>query len=197
MRLGRLWKALKVDNFQFLTKIGRHSFNPIILLVIRLSRTGKKKQATYRLVVAEHTYPVQGKFVEILGSYNPGEGKKLVFDGDRISYWIGQGAKPSDTVAGLLHAKGVKDMEKYMAPKNKKRAVKNPKEVAEAAPAAAPAEEGGEAPAEEAAAPEEAAAAEDAPEVEESKDEEPTPEPEATEDAPAEETPAEETPAAE
>lgn len=190
MRLGLLLRAFKVDNSQFLSKIGRHSFNPYILLVIRLSRTGKKKQATYRLVVAEHTYPVQGKFVEILGSYNPGEGKKLVFDGDRITYWISKGAKPSDTVAGLLHAKGVKDMEKYMDPKNKKRAVKNPKEVAEPAPApapeAAPAEEAPvEAPVEEAAAPEAKAET-----VEETPAEEPAKEEAAPEEAPTEEAPA-------
>jgi small subunit ribosomal protein S16 len=169
------------------------------VLVIRLSRTGRKKQATYRLVVAEHTSPVQGKFHEIVGSYNPGEGKKLVFNKERVDYWVSVGAKPSNTVAGLLKFNGVKDMEKFMDPKNKKRPVKNPPEEPEAPAAPAPV---AQAPAAEEPAKEEAPAEEEAPAAEEPAKEEEAPaaaeEPAKEEEAPAEEAaPAAEEPAKE
>jgi len=120
------------------------------VLVIRLQRTGRKNQPSYRLVVAEHSKPVKGKHIEIVGSYNPSEGKKFTFKQDRIEHWISVGAKPSDTVAGLLKFNGMKDMEKYMTPRTKTRAKKNPTEEELAAMEAA----NNPAPAEEAAAPE-------------------------------------------
>lgn len=99
------------------------------MLVIRLQRTGRTKQASYRLVVAEHSAPVKGKYKEIVGSYNPSEGKKFIAKQDRIEYWLSVGAKPSETVAGLLKFNGYKDMEKYMTPRTKKKPVKNPSEA--------------------------------------------------------------------
>ncbi len=98
------------------------------MLVIRLQRTGRKNQPSYRMVVAEKSRPVKKKHIEVVGSYNPSEGKKITFKKDRIDYWISVGAQPSDTVAGLLKFNGMKDMEKYMKPRNKKRPVKNPSE---------------------------------------------------------------------
>ncbi len=130
-----MWK-LPLDNAAFILTILRQRLHLTLstLLVIRLSRTGRRNQATYRIVVAEKSRPVQGKFLEIVGSYNPGEGKKTDFKQDRIDHWIAQGAQPSDTVAGLLKYNGVAGMEKFMDFRNKKRATKNP--LAEEAPTA-------------------------------------------------------------
>lgn len=121
------------------------------MLVIRLSRTGKRNQPAYRMVVAEHSSPVQGKCQEIVGFYLPAEDKKLEFKMDRIEHWIKMGAKPSDTVASLLKAKGVPNMESFIGRRNLKRKKKDGSDdlVETAAPAAA------EAPAQEAPAAEE------------------------------------------
>lgn len=108
------------------------------MLIIRLSRTGRKKQVAYRLVVAEKSAPIQGRNVEILGSYNPSEGKKFVFNGERIQYWISVGAKPSDTAASLLKRHGVADMDQYIGRRDIKRRKKNAPDEEEA-PAPAPA----------------------------------------------------------
>lgn len=71
------------------------------MLRIRLTRTGKRNQATYRIVVADHRRPVKGKFIEVLGHYNP-RSKALVVERERVSHWVKQGAQPSETVAALL-----------------------------------------------------------------------------------------------
>lgn len=74
------------------------------MLKIRLTRVGKKNKPHYRIVVCEHTKPVKGKFIEILGSYDPhGEkGKGLAVKKDRVDYWVGNGAQLSPTVASLV-----------------------------------------------------------------------------------------------
>jgi small subunit ribosomal protein S16 len=70
---------------------------------IRLRRMGKKKQPTYRVVVADARSPRDGKFIEIIGHYNPvRQPKELVIKADRARYWLGAGAQPSDTVTYLL-----------------------------------------------------------------------------------------------
>jgi small subunit ribosomal protein S16 len=80
------------------------------MVVIRLRRTGKTKQPSYRLVVADKRSPRDGKFIEIVGHYNPiRQPKELVVKGDRVRYWIGVGAQPSDTVVRLLKQQGVLD----------------------------------------------------------------------------------------
>ena len=80
------------------------------MVVIRLRRTGKTKQPSYRLVVADKRSPRDGKFIEIIGHYNPvRQPKELVVKGDRARYWIGVGAQPSDTVARLLKQVSVLD----------------------------------------------------------------------------------------
>lgn len=76
------------------------------MLRIRLTRTGKKKQPNYRIVVAEHTAPIQGKFIDIIGHYNPFT-KKIVIDKEKTMDWMNKGAKPSNTIAKLLKKEGM------------------------------------------------------------------------------------------
>ncbi len=172
------------------------------MLVIRLRRTGRKKQATYSIVVAEKAKAVKGKFLEKVGVYNPTVNpKEFTYDLERIEHWISNGAKPSDTLASLLKKDGVKNMEGFIEPRNKNRKRKKelpekeePAPAAEAAPAEEKAEE---APVEEAPK-EEPKAEEAAPEAEEKKEEvaeEPKEEPK--EETPAEAPAAEEAPAEE
>ncbi|PJC37268.1 30S ribosomal protein S16 [Candidatus Peregrinibacteria bacterium CG_4_9_14_0_2_um_filter_53_11] len=158
------------------------------MLRIRFSRTGKKGQPSFRIVVAEHTAPIKGRNTEIVGHYLPALTPKVVeFNKERIEYWIAHGAQPTDSVAALLKKNGVEGMDKYLEPRDKKRkSSKEPEPEAApapkpAAPAAAPAPV--ETPAEEAPAP---AAEPEAP-VEEAK----------AEEAPVEATPVEEAPKAE
>lgn len=77
------------------------------MLRIRLRRTGKKHQPHYRIVVAEHSAPVTGKYVEVLGHYNP-RSKELVLEDAQVTMWLDRGAQPSNTIARLLQKKGMK-----------------------------------------------------------------------------------------
>lgn len=76
------------------------------MLVIRLQRVGKKNQPSYRIVLAESTAPIKGKFIEILGNYNP-RLKTKAFEKDRILYRLSKGAKASPTVHNLLVAEQI------------------------------------------------------------------------------------------
>ncbi|MCH6555548.1 MAG: 30S ribosomal protein S16 [Chloroflexi bacterium] len=111
------------------------------MLRIRLSRVGKKKQPSYRLVVADSRAPRDGAFIEIIGHYNPRtDPTTLVVKEDEAVEWLSRGAQPSDTVAKLLTRIGV--MERAgRAPVvwDRKTPVKPKKAAAEEAPAAAPA----------------------------------------------------------
>ena len=154
-------------------------------LKIRLARGGSKKRPYYRIVVTDVRNPRDGRFIEKLGTYNPllpkDHKERVTLQNERISYWMGVGAKPTDRVLRFLDAEGLAKRE----PRN------NPKK-------AIPKKEVEEAPAEEAPA-EEAVATEDAP-VEEAPaaEEAPAEEAPATEEAPAaEEAPAEEAPGVE
>ena len=71
------------------------------MLNIRLSRVGKRNYAQYKVVVAEKSAPIKGKFVEQLGSYDP-HTKELKVKEDRVKHWISQGAGCSETVHNLL-----------------------------------------------------------------------------------------------
>lgn len=76
-------------------------------VVIRLQRTGKPKQAHYRVVAIEKSRGASGKPLEVLGSYNPrveAEGKKIELKKDRYEAWIKNGALPSETVAHIVKA---------------------------------------------------------------------------------------------
>ena len=73
------------------------------MLAIRLSRTGSKKRAHYRVVVADSTQARDSRFVEILGHYDPRAVPAIVRDNrERIEHWIKAGARPSDTIRTLI-----------------------------------------------------------------------------------------------
>lgn len=75
---------------------------------IRLRRTGKKGQPSYRVIVADKEAPRDGKFIENIGFYNPQtDPPTMQIDTDRAKYWLSLGAQPSDAVARLLHKAGV------------------------------------------------------------------------------------------
>jgi len=74
---------------------------------IRLTRQGGKKKPFYRIVVADSEAPRDGSFLEVIGTYNPmTEPAKVEFKGDRVAFWLGQGAVPTDTVKQLLKKAG-------------------------------------------------------------------------------------------
>jgi small subunit ribosomal protein S16 len=73
------------------------------MLVIRLRRAGSKNRQFYRVVVTEGKTARDGRFVEVLGHYNPRtKPETLVLDRDRVSHWVKAGAVPSDTVRTLI-----------------------------------------------------------------------------------------------
>jgi small subunit ribosomal protein S16 len=73
------------------------------MLVIRLRRAGSKNRPFYRVVVTEGKSARDGKFVEVLGHYDPRtKPEKVVIDRERLAHWIGVGARPSDTVRTLV-----------------------------------------------------------------------------------------------
>jgi small subunit ribosomal protein S16 len=73
------------------------------MLSIRLRRTGTTKRPYYRVVVADSRETRDGRFVEILGHYDPRRDPAVVqIDGERAKYWIGRGARATDTVRSLL-----------------------------------------------------------------------------------------------
>jgi len=77
------------------------------MLRIRLRRVGGKKQPSYRIVVAESTAPRDGKFVEIIGFYNPRtEPETIQAKEERVLHWLSVGAQPSDSTARLLKKVG-------------------------------------------------------------------------------------------
>lgn len=76
------------------------------MLVIRLARTGRKKYPTYRIVAAESARATTGKFVAVLGHYNP-HTKELVIKKEEASRYIGNGAQPSNSVIKLLQREKV------------------------------------------------------------------------------------------
>ena len=173
-------------------------------LKIRLARGGAKKRPFYRIVIAEASAPRDGRYVERVGTYNPMVPKdheqRLTLKSERITYWLGQGAQPTERVqkmlagAGLTEAPVIREQPKKSAP-GKKRAEREAEEAAAAADAAEAAA------AEESAAAEAAAAADEAPAeeapAEEAAAEEAPAEEAAAEEAPAEQTAAEEAPAEE
>ena len=70
---------------------------------IRLRREGAKNRPYYRVVVADSRSPRDGKFIEIIGTYDPKQtGQNSSFSVERAEYWISKGAQPSDTVRSLI-----------------------------------------------------------------------------------------------
>ncbi|THD71999.1 30S ribosomal protein S16 [Thalassobius vesicularis] len=78
---------------------------------IRLARGGSKKRPFYRVVAADSRMARDGRFIEKLGTYNPllpkDSEERVKLDMERIQYWLGQGAQPTDRVARFLEAAGV------------------------------------------------------------------------------------------
>lgn len=111
------------------------------MLTIRLQRTGKKNQADFRIVLAEKESPVQKKFVEILGSYNPRK-KTFQVKEERVKYWISQNIEMSETIHNLLISKGFVTGKKVKAFTIPKKVEEKKEEVkpAEAAKTETPAE---------------------------------------------------------
>ncbi len=127
---------------------------------IRLARGGSKKRPFYSIVAADSRMPRDGRFIEKLGTYNPllpkDSEERVKMNMERVEYWLGQGAQPTDRIARMLEAAGVREKTERNNPnkakpgqKAQERAEEKAAKAAEAAEAdAAPAEE--EAPAEEA-----------------------------------------------
>ena len=75
---------------------------------LRLTRVGSKKNPVYRIVAADSRSPRDGKFLEIVGRYNPQTDPSTIeLDEEKIRDWLAKGAQPSDTVQRLLKAKGL------------------------------------------------------------------------------------------
>jgi small subunit ribosomal protein S16 len=88
------------------------------MLRIRLRRVGGKKQASYRLVIADVRASRNGAFVDIVGHYNPRTNPEtVVIKEEKALYWLKQGAQPSDTTARLLGKAGI--LEKFKLAKEK------------------------------------------------------------------------------
>ncbi len=73
------------------------------MVSIRLARIGKKKKPSYRVVVIERRNARNGRFVEVVGTYDPlKKPAEIKLEAERIKYWLGHGAQPSDTVRSFL-----------------------------------------------------------------------------------------------
>jgi small subunit ribosomal protein S16 len=81
-----------------------------VAVKLRLMRMGKKKQPVYRVVAADSRSPRDGRFIEILGTYEPREDpSRVVIDNERALRWLRDGAQPTETVARLLRTSGAMD----------------------------------------------------------------------------------------
>ncbi|MDQ2681422.1 MAG: 30S ribosomal protein S16 [Candidatus Eremiobacteraeota bacterium] len=90
------------------------------MVKIRLRRMGAKKQPTYRFVVTDARAPRDGRFIEILGHYNPRtEPKTVVINEEKTKSWLAKGAQPSDPVRRLLAERGL--VERGPAPTSKRK----------------------------------------------------------------------------
>ena len=107
------------------------------MLKIRLRRTGARKKPNYRIVVAEATAPRDGKYIEIIGTYNPlTDPSTIKLDGERAKHWLSVGAQPTERVVKIMAREGLVEAPTYGTPAKTDAASKS-----DAAPeAAAPAE---------------------------------------------------------
>ncbi len=97
--------------------------NKIGMLTIKLSRIGKKNQASFRVVVLEKRSKLNGRYIEDLGWLNP-KSKEVSLKKERIDYWLKVGAQPTDTVHNLLVKNGLLKAAKIAVHKKKKGAEK-------------------------------------------------------------------------
>jgi small subunit ribosomal protein S16 len=87
------------------------------MVKMRLRRMGKTKQPSYRVVIADSRSPRDGKFIEIIGHYNPVQQPKLLeIKADRARYWLESGAQPSNTVVRLLKQVNILDSDGRIIP---------------------------------------------------------------------------------
>ena len=128
---------------------------------IRLARGGSKKRPFYRIVAADSRMPRDGRFIEKLGIYNPllpkDSEERVKMDIEKIQDWISKGAQPTERVARMLEAAGVKEKVARNNPNKGTPGKKAQERVEEKAAKAAAAAEAAAAPAEEAPADEAAA----------------------------------------
>ncbi len=121
---------------------------------IRLARGGSKKRPFYRIVASDSRMPRDGRFIEKLGTYNPllpkDSEERVKMNVERVQYWLGEGAQPTDRVSRFLEAAGVIEKKTRNNPKKgtpgkaaQERAEQKAAKAAEAAEA--PAEEAAEA----------------------------------------------------
>ncbi len=152
---------------------------------IRLARGGSKKRPFYSIVAADSRMPRDGRFIEKLGTYNPllpkDSEERVKMNMERVEYWLGQGAQPTDRISRMLEAIGKLEKKERNNPQKAEPGAKAKERAEEKAAKAEEAKAAAEAPAEDPVeeAPAEEAAAEEAP----------------AEEAPAEEAAAEEAPA--
>ena len=114
---------------------------------IRLSRGGSKKRPFYRVVAADQRAPRDGRFIEKLGTYNPllpqDHEQRLVINEERVKYWLGVGAQPTERLEklfsnlGLVKAPALREQPKKSAPKAKAQERMKDKQAAAAANAEA------------------------------------------------------------
>jgi small subunit ribosomal protein S16 len=118
-------------------------------LKIRLTRAGAKKRPFYRIVIADSRYPRDGRFIEIVGTWNPilpkNDPKRVVLETERIQHWMSKGAQPTDRVLRFLDAAG---LAKRAPRNNPEKALPGKKAQERAGVAAAAAEAAAAAPAE-------------------------------------------------
>ena len=88
---------------------------------LRLKRMGSKQKPFYRIVAADSKSPRDGKFIELVGTYNPVKGKEVVtVDEEKALKWLNNGAEPTDTVKSIFRSQDI--MKKYAESKTKKKA---------------------------------------------------------------------------
>ena len=123
---------------------------------IRLARGGSKKRPFYRIVAADSRMPRDGRYIEKLGTYNPllpkDSEERVKMNMERIQYWIGQGAQPTDRISRMLEAAGVIEKKERSNLKKGEPGKKAKERAEEKAAKAAAAAEAANAPTEEAPA---------------------------------------------
>jgi len=123
---------------------------------IRLARGGSKKRPFYRIVAADSRMPRDGRYIEKLGTYNPllpkDSEERVKMNMERIQYWIGQGAQPTDRISRMLEAAGVIEKKERANLKKGEPGKKAKERAEEKAAKAAAAAEASNAPTEEAPA---------------------------------------------
>ena len=123
---------------------------------IRLARGGSKKRPFYRIVAADSRMPRDGRYIEKLGTYNPllpkDSEERVKMNMERVQYWLGEGAQPTDRISRMLEAAGVLPKKERANLKKGEPGAKAKERAEEKAAKAAEAAEAAAAPAEEAAA---------------------------------------------